>query len=410
MDKIRPLLSKALEQIQTQNIPPGIALDFGIGGGDETAHLLKQGYQVIAIDNFKEFLTEVKLRKDLAPYLSQLTTIHANFEDVDWKAIPQVDLFVALFSLNFVQPDKFYEVWKNIVAHVKPGGYFVGQLYTHLLENIQRDGYFVSESTELIPFLSEEELRGLLNEFDVEYFEDVNALYKNESEAIHLDGKVYSVIARKKTIKACELTYKELAIDEISLLLIKALEQIKAQNILPGVAIDFGMGLGGETAHLLKLGYEVIAIDKFKEWFTELKQLDELEPYLPKLTTIHAQFEELDWKAIPQVDLFMALNSLNFIPPDQFYKVWENIVAHIKPGGYFVGQLYTHLLENIQQDEYIESEGRRYVPFLSKEGLKGLLKEFDVKYFEDVEALYNMVEEQSQREGKNYSVIARKKK
>ncbi len=199
MQELRPLVAKALTIIKPKT---GLkqAIDFGIGRGDETSYLLREGYTVIAIDNFEEFLTEVRLREDTQPFLDRLTTVHTSFEDLDWSTIPQVDLFVASFSLCFVQPDQFHRIWKQIVSHIKPGGYFVGHLYTHLQKNTQVDGYYVTEHSESIPFFTEQEIKALFNEFTIEYFEDAAALYDKPIDNVKQNERIYSAIAQRQIV------------------------------------------------------------------------------------------------------------------------------------------------------------------------------------------------------------------
>ena len=191
---VRPLLLKALQLIKAQDIKPGRALDFGVGSGSETAYLLKEGYQVTAIDNFKEFLTELKLHEANQPYLSQLTTLHSDFETLDWHMLKPVDLFVALFSLGYIQPEFFFDVWHHIVSLIKPGGYFVGQLYTQLILTKQRDGYTIDDELGTQPFLSKKEIKDLFSRWTIIYFENARTLY-NEADAT--EPTIYSIIARK---------------------------------------------------------------------------------------------------------------------------------------------------------------------------------------------------------------------
>ena len=195
MYKIRPILLKALETILPKDLP-GHVIDFGIGRGDETSFLLQKGYSVTAIDNFEEFLTEIKLREDTQPFLDKLSTIKANFEELDWNVLPTADLFLASFSLGYIQPDQFLTVWKNIVSHIQPGGYFVGHLYTHLHVNKQTDGYFVTEDSPPIAFLTKEAIIKLFTDFTIVYFEDAKALYGEPIDP-STNAKIYSVIAQK---------------------------------------------------------------------------------------------------------------------------------------------------------------------------------------------------------------------
>ncbi len=198
METVRPLITKALALIPATD--GAVAIDFGIGTGEETGALLHHGYSVIAIDNFKEFLDEVRLRKDVQPHLTRLHTIQANFEELDWNLIPPVDLFVASFSLCFIQPEKFQSIWHHIVKQIKPGGYFIGELYTHLQKNTQIDGFFTEESSELVPLFTEKELRELLKDFESIYFAEAKELYEVQDTGHSEDGTIYSVIARRKEL------------------------------------------------------------------------------------------------------------------------------------------------------------------------------------------------------------------
>jgi len=199
MDTIRPILKKALSLIDQ---PPGsTAIDFGIGGGEEAAHLLQHGYRVTAIDNFEEFLTELSLREDVQSYRDHLTTLQADFENVPWECIEPVDLFLASFSLWYIKSEKFHEVWKAIVNAIKPGGYFVGHMSTHQYKALQQDGYFIEEP-QVIPFLSKEEMLKLLKGLEILYFDQVEKLYTPQSasppdDLPFFEGTIYGIIARK---------------------------------------------------------------------------------------------------------------------------------------------------------------------------------------------------------------------
>ncbi len=172
-----PLLIKAFEYIQMKHIPPGIAIDFGAGyAGVESAYLLKRGYQVIAIDHVKEMLQVLASQKAIYPYRSQLRTIASRFEDLNWTYIPQVDLFIAFYSLSSKGVKDFPKVWKQIVAHIKPGSFFVGDL----------------------PPLPKNELIKLFDDFEIMYFDELNALLPKTNEEPQEGPPYYSVIARKK--------------------------------------------------------------------------------------------------------------------------------------------------------------------------------------------------------------------
>ena len=173
---VNPLLIKAFEYIQIPHTPHGIAIDFGAGyEGADTAYLLKKGYQVIAIDQSKEKLQVLGSKKEIYDYSSRLRTIASRFEDLNWVAIPPVDFFIAFLSLSGMQVEDFPKVWKNIVAHIKPGGFFVGDL----------------------PPLFKQDLLKIFDGFEMLYVDEVNAL--SNSDTLPQEGiLIYSVIARKK--------------------------------------------------------------------------------------------------------------------------------------------------------------------------------------------------------------------
>ena len=191
---VRPLLLKALTLFKEKQIPVMTALDLGVGSGEETHLLLSLGYQVTAIDNFEEFLTELYLQERNQPFLNNLKTVHSNFEELSWNDLPQVDLLIAFYSLVFVQPESFNTLWTNIIEHLKPGGFFIGTMHTRSYKNTQHQGYFREEPV-LVPFRSKEEILGLFNDFEIIYFENEIILYR-ENNSLE-DTGIYSVIARK---------------------------------------------------------------------------------------------------------------------------------------------------------------------------------------------------------------------
>ena len=195
ISSVRPLLLKALELFQKQGIPPTVSIDFGIKGGEETHLLLSLGYHVTAIDNVEDFLNELLLQERNQLYLSQLSTVRSNFEDLNWNTLEKVDLFVAFYSLSFIHPEVFLKVWSDIIQSIKPGGYFVGTLHTHHSTTKQIDGFFL-EDPSYEHFMSKAQILELFKGFECEYFESESILYPETDYTSEKEG--YSVIARKK--------------------------------------------------------------------------------------------------------------------------------------------------------------------------------------------------------------------
>ena len=178
--KTNPLIKLAL----TKFIPKsGTAIDFGSGSGYETTYLLKHGYKVIAIDNE---LQDLKLlQKKNSTYRNKLTVYHINFEEINWATLPQVNLFLALSSLVFINREEFPGVWNNIVNQIKPDGYFVGDIFTYVIIR-----------SNVVPLVPKETIPSLFKEFTILYFEPKSKL--NDVKGSMQPPRVYSIIARKK--------------------------------------------------------------------------------------------------------------------------------------------------------------------------------------------------------------------
>jgi SAM-dependent methyltransferase len=103
---------------------PGFAVDLGCGEGRDTMELLRRGWSVLAIDSEASAIERLSKRPDLPPTGDIRTTV-ARFEDAAW---PAADLVNASFSIFFCAADGFPALWQKIVASLKSGGRFAGQL------------------------------------------------------------------------------------------------------------------------------------------------------------------------------------------------------------------------------------------------------------------------------------------
>ncbi|MCW5775477.1 MAG: class I SAM-dependent methyltransferase [Phycisphaeraceae bacterium] len=104
---------------------PRLAVDLGCGEGRDTAELLRRGWHVLAIDGHPDAFSRLLARGDL-PHRDGLTTLHAPFEGL---RVPECDLVNASFSLPFCPPHAFDALWVSIVAAIRRGGRFCGQLF-----------------------------------------------------------------------------------------------------------------------------------------------------------------------------------------------------------------------------------------------------------------------------------------
>ena len=179
--KVRPLLLQVLAAFP-EDAAPGTAIDLGCGDGTETAHLLRRGWRVLAVDAEPRAIE--RLGAKVPPEaLQRLRTQVAFFHAVDW--IP-ADLVHASLSLPFCPPERFTAVWEGLTASLKPGGRFAGEFFG------VRDGY---AGTADMTFLSADQARALFDGFEVESFHEL------EEDGESTDGPkhwhIITVIARK---------------------------------------------------------------------------------------------------------------------------------------------------------------------------------------------------------------------
>lgn len=106
-----------------------VAIDLGSGVGHETMVLLRNGFKVVAVDSDANSFNYMMKQRDIGQYKNQLTTVVSEFENLNYDALPQADVIIASFSLPFVSKDKFETVWNKIMDKLKPGGYFIGNLF-----------------------------------------------------------------------------------------------------------------------------------------------------------------------------------------------------------------------------------------------------------------------------------------
>ncbi|PPS44868.1 class I SAM-dependent methyltransferase [Chroococcidiopsis sp. TS-821] len=103
---------------------PQFAIDLGCGDGRDTVELLKRGWRVLGIDGEAEAIARLQSRPNID--FNRLETRVMRFENL---VLPTVDLVNASFCLPFCPPEHFSELWNKIVAALRVGGRFCGQLF-----------------------------------------------------------------------------------------------------------------------------------------------------------------------------------------------------------------------------------------------------------------------------------------
>ena len=177
----RQLLLDALEKFPEQASLQ--AIDLGCGDGTESAVLLSRGWHVLAVDA-EPAATQRLLAKVPPEGQDRLQTQITKFEEVN---LPSTDLVHASFSLPFCHPDHFPALWQKITRAIKTGGRFAGQFFG------VHDSWANEED---MTFHTEEQIRALLEDFEIESFHEMDEDGQAVSGPKH--WHVFTIIARKR--------------------------------------------------------------------------------------------------------------------------------------------------------------------------------------------------------------------
>jgi SAM-dependent methyltransferase len=178
------LLINLLGYFPQGSIPAQLrAIDLGCGAGSDTVELLKRGWNVLAIDAEPAAIKHLRIKVPVE-YETRLHTQVASFDSVE---LSPADLVYASYSLPFCAPDRFDQLWNNILNAIKPGGRFAGQFFG------------VKDSWANDPemnFHTEAQVRGRFANLEIEYFleEDKDGDAVSGPKHWH----VFHIIARKK--------------------------------------------------------------------------------------------------------------------------------------------------------------------------------------------------------------------
>lgn len=110
---------KNVQKVLEMDIIPGNAIDLGCGAGRDTIYLIKNGWNVLAIDKeeTKELIEEKLNENELKNFRFSLQ----NFQNVE---LENNSLLVSNFSIPFCGKKYFKEFWNKIEESIEKGRIF----------------------------------------------------------------------------------------------------------------------------------------------------------------------------------------------------------------------------------------------------------------------------------------------
>lgn len=111
--------SKNLKEFINMEVQPGKAIELGCGAGKDTLYLIKNNWDVLAID--KEDVEDRITKKLSSNELKRFRFKKQEFENLE---LEENNLVVANFSLPFCNKNEFNKLWEKINNSILPNRIF----------------------------------------------------------------------------------------------------------------------------------------------------------------------------------------------------------------------------------------------------------------------------------------------
>ena len=164
-------------------IKPTNAIELGCGAGRDTEYLIKNGWNVLAIDkeDVKAIITS-RLSKE------EQKNFKFSKQEFENMQLEKTNLIVANFSLPFCNQKQFEKLWNKINKSILKNGYFVGNFFGN------NDEWKKQE--EEMTFLTKEQVIELFKNFEIIDFKEVEKDCFN-GLGIMKHRHIFNVIAKK---------------------------------------------------------------------------------------------------------------------------------------------------------------------------------------------------------------------
>ena len=180
-DKPRSSVKYFIENIKCN---PSTAIELGCEAGNDTVYLIKNGWNVLAVD--KENVEERIAKRLTSEELQRFKFKQQSFENI---RLEKTKLIVANYSLPFCNKDKFEDLWNDIKLNIQKDGYFIGNFFGI------NDSWHMSKAE--MKFLSKEQVIDLFSDFEILLFREVEEDGKTGLGKMK-HWHVFHVISRRK--------------------------------------------------------------------------------------------------------------------------------------------------------------------------------------------------------------------